>query len=221
MNYKELVKYLFDNRDEKYGEFTKKISNSDYKTIGIRLPMLRKIIKDLTSDSELKLEEFEVGKYQEIDIIYFVVNVNRLKDNKDKLAFLEREVHKARSWAVTDSIAVYFKKLSFDDYYDFFKKVSKSKYVYARRMGYVLGLKFARDKNILKTFTSIKENEEYMVMMGEAWLIATVAIYYPDECYEYLLSLNDMTLKRKVISKMVDSYRISSEIKEKFKLLRE
>jgi hypothetical protein len=109
----------------------------------------------------------------------------------------------------------------FDDYYEFFKKVSKSKYVYARRMGYVLGLKFVRDKNILKTFTSIKDNEDYMVMMGEAWLIATVAIYYPDECYEYLLSLNDMTLKRKVISKMVDSYRISSEIKEKFKLLRE
>ena len=28
MNYKELVKYLFDNRDDKYAEFTKKLSTS-------------------------------------------------------------------------------------------------------------------------------------------------------------------------------------------------
>ena len=65
-----------------------------------------------------------------------------------------------------------------------------------------------------------KKDDEYMVMMGEAWLLATVAIYYPNEVYEYLKDLDDLTLKRKVISKMVDSFRIDETTKERFKGLR-
>ena len=87
-------------------------------------------------------------------------------------------------------------------------------------MVYVVGLKLAKDKNILNVTKYIKKDDEYMVMMGEAWLLATVAIYYPNEIYDYLLKCDDLTLKRKVISKMVDSFRIDNATKERFKGLR-
>ena len=87
-------------------------------------------------------------------------------------------------------------------------------------MAYVLGLKLAKDKKILGITKYIKKDDEYMVMMAEAWLLATVAIYYPNEIYEYLLKCDDITLKRKTISKMVDSFRIDEATKERFKGLR-
>ena len=59
-----------------------------------------------------------------------------------------------------------------------------------------------------------------MVMMAEAWLLATVAIQYPNEIYDFLKETQDVTLKRKTISKINDSFRINEDIKNKFKELR-
>lgn len=87
-------------------------------------------------------------------------------------------------------------------------------------MAFVVGLKLAKDKSILNTTKYIKKDDEYMVMMAEAWLLATVAIYYPNEVYDYFLECDDLTLKRKTISKMVDSFRIDEATKERFKGLR-
>ena len=87
-------------------------------------------------------------------------------------------------------------------------------------MGLVLGLKFYKDKNILKILDYINKEEEYMVMMAEAWLIATIAITYPNEIYEFLKKTPLSTLKLKAISKIKESYRISDEMKEKFVSLR-
>ena len=73
-----------------------------------------------------------------------------------------------------------------------------------------------------RTFSEyyVNTNEEYIVMMSEAWLLATIAISFPNDIYEFLCDTNDNTLKRKTISKMVDSFRIDDETKEKFKKLR-
>ena len=59
-----------------------------------------------------------------------------------------------------------------------------------------------------------------MVMMAEAWLLATVAIDFPDPIFNYLKNTNDITLKRKTISKMCDSFRINEKQKQRFKSLR-
>ena len=64
------------------------------------------------------------------------------------------------------------------------------------------------------------ENEDYMVMMGEAWLLSFVAIYFPQEVLSYLRNSNDLSLKRKAISKICDSYRFDEDSKNEFKKLR-
>ena len=59
-----------------------------------------------------------------------------------------------------------------------------------------------------------------MVTMGQAWLLASMAICYPEEIYNYLNESKNITLRKKTISKIVDSFRISDEYKIKFKGLR-
>lgn len=220
MKYEQLLEYLMQQSDEKFAAFSKTLSNSDYNVIGVKSPVLRSFIKEHLKDEELKTEDFKIGEYLEIDLIYFGLALSRLKTNKEKLDFLLEKVKYAKSWAITDTVCTYFKKLTFYEYYDFFLKTYNSKFTYERRMAYVLGLKVYKEKEILKIISLMNENEEYMVMMAEAWLLATVAIPYPDQVYKFLVSTKDMALKRKTISKISDSFRFSEETKNKFKEIR-
>ena len=79
---------------------------------------------------------------------------------------------------------------------------------------------FYRDNKILEIFNHLRENDEYMVMMSEAWLLQTIAINYPNEVFDLLITLKDQKLKLKTISKICDSFRFDEETKERFKSLR-
>lgn len=220
MNYKELKDYLLSSGDEKFSKFSKTLSNSDYLVIGVKNPILRQIIKEHVKDEELKTEDFVLGEYLEIDFIYFGLSLSRLKNIDDQLEFLRKNIRYAKSWAITDTVSTYIKKHDFAKYFEFFKAMYNTKHTYERRMAYILGLKHYKDKQVLKVLNNINENEEYMVMMAEAWLLATIAIQYPNEIFEFLKRSDDMTLKRKTISKINESFRISDDLKERFKTLR-
>lgn len=220
MTYKELEEYLFSIRDDKFADFSKSLSNSEYISIGVKNPKLKEIIKEHKQDFELNPNDFILGKYLEVDHIYFGLSLIRLNKVEDQLKFLKENVWKAKSWAVTDCMSPYLKKIKFEEYYDFFLKTYNSKYTYERRMAYVLGLKQSKDKNILKVLKLMKTNEEYMVMMAEAWLLSFVALEFEDEVFEFLSKCEDITLKRKAISKICDSLRYREESKNRFKSLR-
>lgn len=220
MKYQDLITYLKQQSDEKFAAFSKSLSSSDYLVIGVKSPVLRTIIKEHTKDEDLKLEDFKLGEYLEIDSIYFGIALSRTRTNKERLDFLVKNIKNAKSWVITDTVCTYFKKLNFSEFYDFFLKTYKSKFTYDRRMAYVLGLKAYKDKNILKILSLINTNEEYIVMMAQAWLLATVAIAFPNEVYEFLVRTKDVTLKRKTISKISDSFRFDENTKNKFKELR-
>ena len=61
----------------------------------------------------------------------------------------------------------------------------------------------------------------YMSKMGIAWAYATIMAKYPDKMYQYLpsSSLDDWTFN-KSISKMIESFRVKDEDKEKLKNMR-
>ncbi len=221
MKYEELKDFLLSNADKKFSEFSKTLSNSDYMVIGVKNPVLRELIKQHVKDEELKTEDFKIGEYLEVDFIYFGLSLVRLKNIDDQFKFLEKNIKYAKSWAITDTVSTYLKKHDFDKYFVFFKKLYNSSYTYERRMAYVVGLKHYKDERILNVLQFISLNDEYMVMMAEAWLMATIAIQYPNEIYNYLKDLDDNTLKRKTISKINESFRISDDLKTKFKELRD
>ena len=220
MKYKELEQYLLDISDKKFADFSKSLSNSEYISIGVKNPILRQIIKERIKDKELKTEDFVLGKYLEIDFIYFGLSLSRLKNIDEQLDFLKEKGKLAKSWAITDTLSTYLKKFTFDKYWPFFLSMYNSSFTYDRRLAYVLGLKHYKDKEILKILNYINLNEEYMVMMGEAWLLATIAIVYEKEVFDFLKNTDDIVLKRKTISKICDSFRFTEDSKNKFKSLR-
>ena len=220
MHYQEYLHLLFDYGETAYASFSQTASSSDYQVIGVRIPLLRKIIKANYRDKALKLIDFELGKYLEVDFSYFAIGLLRCKTVDEQLAFVQHNMKFAKSWAITDMIASYFKKITFEQYWPYFLSNCTNEYMYVRRFAYVLGLKFYRDQRILDTFQFIQPNEDYMVYMGQAWLLATVAICYPGDVYQFLQGSVADNLKRKTISKIKESFRINDKVKKLFVDLR-
>ncbi len=220
MHYQEYLHLLFDYGETAYASFSQTASSSDYNVIGVRVPVLRKIVKENYRDENLVLSDFELGKYLEVDFSYLAIGLLRCKTVAEQLVFLKANMQIAKSWVITDTVASYCKKLTFEDYWQFFIKTCRDKHVYVRRFAYVLGLKFYRDERILQTLSYIKDNEDYMVYMGQAWLLATVAICYPNAVFEFLQEGVAANLKNKTISKIKESYRIDNAVKNRFISLR-
>lgn len=220
MDYVSLKDYLVSIGDKKLAEFTKPLLHSDYKVIGIYQPDLKRIVKEHAFDEDLRVEEFELGEYFEIDYLYFAFSLKRLLTLEEQLSFLKKQIRLAKSWAITDSVPSFLKKMDFAHFQSFFKSSYQSKFTFERRMAYVLGLKFYKDERILKLLPSFGKAEEYMVMMAEAWLLSCIAIRFEDEVYAYLSGCDGLVLKRKAISKILDSRRFNEESKSRFKSLR-
>ena len=76
----------------------------------------------------------------------------------------------------------------------------------------------AQTKRILDLYHN---DDEYYVQMAEAWLLADLAIFNPEEVLKFIAKkpLN-YNIIGKGIQKMSDSFRISDEVKQKAKELR-
>ena len=220
MTYQELIKYLYAHRDEKFASFSKSLSNSTLETIGVKNPVLRELVKSHYDDSELRLSDFELQKYLEVDFLYFALALARRASIEEQLEFLLSNLKYASSWAITDTITTYLRKSDYETFYSFFKKTYNSSHSYTRRFAYVYALKFSKDRRALDLFKTFKDNEEYIVYMAEAWLVSFVALSFEDEVYEFLKECQYTPLVRKSISKICDSFRFSEESKKRFKSLR-
>ena len=220
MDYSSLKKLLFESADNKNMEFAKKVFNTSYKIIGLMTPTLKRIIQDHYKDEDLKLSDFELGKYQEIDIVYLATALKRAKSYKDQMEFLKKNLYFVKGWAVTDVLNQYLKKATFAEYFPYFEHFAKCKNTYEVRFAYVGMLKHYDSPDIEKIAPLLRYNEEDMIMMAEAWLLATIAIKHSDFVYGLLKNMNDEALKKKTISKMNESFRISKEDKERFKALK-
>ncbi len=219
MKASEVASYLFERRDEKLAAFSKKLSNSDYEIIGIKIPSLRDFVKEHLHDEELDPKEFSLGIYLEIDYLYFGFSLSRCSSVDEQYDFLIENIHKAKSWAVTDTLSKFIKKSPFKKFFGVFMKLAESPYIYSRRMAYVLGIAYAHDNEVLSLLPEIKPDDEYVVVMAQAWFLSVVGISYPRVIYEYLRSVKSLDLKKKTISKICDSYRYDQETKLIFKSL--
>lgn len=220
MNYTQLLQFLQENRDEAYAEFSKTLSNSEYQVIGVRLPVMQKFIKAHYQDKDLHIEQFELGNSLEVDYIYWGIGLKRLNTIEEQLEFVKQNVKTIKAWNITDSIHTFLLKCPYELFRDCFYQMYNSDYLFERRFAYIFAMQYRKEERILEILDYIRENDKYMVMMGEAWFLATLAICFPEEVFNKVSTLKDDKLKKKTISKIVESYRISGEWKDRFKSLR-
>ena len=156
--------------------------------------------------------------------IYFVVSLKNIKDYGAQMTFIETHFHHLQDWWHVDLLLQLLTKApSFDYVYNKAKTYVQSPLPFVRRWGYVIFLSgFQKHpehtETILKLF---HDDEAYYVQMGEAWLLADLAIYNPEEVLAFIATKPlDYAIIGKGIQKISDSFRIHDDIKTRAKTLR-
>ena len=224
-DYKKYLEYLKSLQDEKYRNFHQKLTATHYEILGIRVPVQRKIAKEIRKGNIVEFLSFCENKYyEEVNIEGFVLA--EIKDLSLLENYFDSFLLKIDNWAICDGFCNSLKIVQKNKEY-FWKKIQKllsKEETFSIRVGLILLLCFYVEKEyILDILKKVKmiTNEEYYVGMGLAWLLAECYIKYPKETLELLKekSLSSF-VQNKTISKIRDSYRVSKEDKEFLKSLK-
>jgi predicted N-acetyltransferase YhbS/3-methyladenine DNA glycosylase AlkD len=194
---------------------------SPLKTCHLSSPKIKAIAERFSGDKALELSAFPLHESVEMTLSYFIIGLIRAKTFKAQMAFLEKNLKDAQTWIVTDSAPQYIASAPLEEYVPFFLEFIASPHEYEKRFAYVFAMRYYRKEDISVLINNLRYDDFYYIYMAQAWMLATLAITHFDEVYGFLRRKEvPLTLRRKTISKMVDSYRISSSQKAIVKRLR-
>ncbi len=209
-------------QDSGYRDFHAKLMPTvdKEKIIGVRVPLLRKLAKEVygKSEGEEFLKKLPHEYYEEDNLHAFLVE--RIKDFDTALYETERFLPYIDNWATCDMFYPRVFKNNKDSLMPKIKEWIKSGRIYTVR--YAIGLLMRMDfKRCHMDMVAGVKSEEYYVNMMIAWYFATALAFNYEEAILYLKENRlDRWVHNKTIQKAVESYRIDKDIKTEIKKLR-
>ena len=224
--YQLFLKQIITQKDEKYKEFhSSLVLNSKYEMIGIRVPIMRKIAKEIAKTNIEEFLKYAQNNYYEEIMIQGLV-ISHIKDENLFNKYFKEYIKKIDNWALCDTFCSSIKIVQKyeDKYFKEAVKMSLSKSEFLSRIGLVMILDhFINKKNLKTIFETLNkiESDKFYINMAEAWLVCEIYIKFPKETTEFIQknNLNKFT-HNKAISKIHDSYRVSEDEKEYLNTLR-
>ena len=222
-----ITKMLFDNVDLKYKEFNSKLipNISKDKILGVRMPVIRKIAKDIYNEDYIDEFLCELPhRYQEENILHGIILTLKYKNIDILLNKLDIFLPYVDNWAITDIISPKIFKKYPDKVYDRIKIWVSSNDEYVIRFGVVSLLQFYLDNNfkidVLELVSKIKCNYFY-VNMAIAWFYSFALIKQYYDTIKLIEEKNlDKWIHNKSIQKACESFRISVSKKDYLKSLK-
>lgn len=216
-NHKDFINFLFSIKDEKYKNFSSKIANSNYPLIGIKLPILKEIAKAISKrDLYLYFNNCTFTYFEEVMIYGFLLKY--LSSPAEIIKYFNIFVDKIDSWSFTDSVIADLKivKKHKEQFLEFINTLFTNK-EFVARSGYIFLLDyFIEDKYLDIIIEKLNlDYDFYYVNMAKAWLLSVMYIKFPNKVIEFLKVCKNNFVVNKTISKIRDSYRVSSLDKQK------
>lgn len=212
---------LFELKDKKYKEFHGTLCNTcKYEIIGVRVPNLRMLAKDIIKeDFRAFLEDEEITYYEEVMLKGLIIGMAKLSFD-ETCKYLKKFIPIIDNWAVCDITCSSLKitKKNISEMWEFLLSYTKSSNEYEIRFAIVMYLSYYIDekhiKEIFKIIENIK-NDGYYVKMAIAWFISIAYIKEKDITKQFLNTTNiDNWIYNKALQKIIESYRVDKNEKE-------
>jgi 3-methyladenine DNA glycosylase AlkD len=222
---KKILNLLIKYSEEDYKIFNSSlIPNVDKNSfLGVRIPNIRKIAKQLSLDEKnLFLSEIH-HEYFEENILHAIL-INEISDFDKCICELDKFLPYVNNWSVCDTLKCDVLCFDMNRFYKYIVSCIKSNYVYKVRFAFVMML-----KHFIKSDYFFKCNElalnynfdDYYINMSIAWYFSYALIYkYNETIYIFEKKLLSKFIHNKSISKACDSYRLSNNIKDYLRSLR-
>lgn len=214
---------LFSKQDLEYKKFHSSLCPNIENIIGVRVPELRKMAKEIANrDYAHFFENVKSEYYEELLLQGLVIGYAKISI-EETFKYLKMFIPKINSWAVCDTTCSNLKitKKHMQEMWTFLEQYINSSKQYEIRFALVMYLNyFLREEYIDLIFKKIDKitSEEYYVQMAIAWLVSFAYIKQKEKTEKYLLKNNlDKFTYNKSIQKICESYRVSNEEKEKLR----
>lgn len=221
---KDLDLLLKQNIDEKYKKFHSSLCPNINNILGVRVPVLRKIAKDLSKENWKDIiKSIDNRFYEETLVEGLIIGYSKIPV-QEKLEYVEKFVPKIDNWCTCDVFCSNLKIKEKDILWSFLDKYLISENEFELRFVIVMYLDyFLTDEyitNVLINIDNIK-SDKYYVQMAIAWLISVAYIKQKQITKNYLLdnSLDAFTYN-KALQKIIESNRVSKEEKEEIRKLK-
>ncbi len=217
-DYAEYIEYLTSLGEEDYKEFNSKLIPDTPHAYGIRVPVLRKIAKEILKGNYAEFISCKKGDYHEEIIIEGLVLCGIKCEYPDMLSNMKYFADKIYNWAICDTVSFKGLKKHLDEFLDDIDYFVYNTNPWVQRFGFGCLMEFYLTEKYIERvleYVNSVNSDFYYVEMMQAWLVATAAAKQRDITIAFLENnnMNDFT-HNKSIQKMRESYRISKEDKE-------
>lgn len=223
----DIRRLLESEADTKYQQFTTKLTPGAENILGIRIPRLREIAKDIAKNHDWRafLDSFHDKYYEEMHLYGMVIGYADCA-LLERLKYVEKFVSKINNWAVCDCCCVTFRFALKHQHevWEFIQPYINSRHEYENRFAVVMMMSYFINETyisrILDSFNRIEHNGYYS-KMAIAWALSVCMVKFEKQTKDFLksCSLNDWTFN-KTIQKICESYRICPELKAELKLMK-
>lgn len=217
---------LFSMQDLSYREFHSRLMPDVEKdtVIGIRVPVLRKYVKELAKDPEIGgfLEDLPHRYYEENNVHGFLIQ--QMKEYGQCMEELEKFLPYINNWATCDMTSPKVFKKHKEELLEAVRRWIVSDHVYTVRYGIGMLMQHYLDDDFREEYPQMVSeirSEEYYVNMMIAWYFATALAKQYETILPYIEKQKlDVWTHNKTIQKACESYRITPEQKAYLRTLK-
>ena len=223
MYVEDIRKRLYELQDLKYKEFHSSLCPNVDNIIGVRIPDLKKLAKEIAkNDYKEFLRNVKDEYYEELVLHGLVIGYAKITI-EETIEYLKEFVPKIDSWAVCDTTCSNLKitKKYQKEMWNFLENYIKSNKEFEIRFVVVMYLNYyLTEEYIDKVLERIDKitSKDYYAQMAIAWMLSFAYIKQKDKTLNYIKNNNlDKFTQNKTIQKIYESYRVSKEEKEDLK----
>lgn len=217
---------LFAMQDLSYRDFHSRLMPDVDKAavIGVRVPELRKYVKELAKDPEIQefLDDLPHQYYEENNVHGFLIQ--QMKEYEKCMEELEKFLPYINNWATCDMTSPKVFKKHKEELLEAVRRWIASDHVYTVRYGIGMLMQHYLDEDFREEYPQMVseiQSEEYYVNMMIAWYFATALAKQYETILPYIEKQKlDVWTHNKTIQKACESYRITSEQKAYLRTLK-
>jgi 3-methyladenine DNA glycosylase AlkD len=218
-NYSELIKYLKEISDQKYKEFSYNLIPGIDNILGIQIPKLRIIAKEIAKGNYNEFLDISNNSYHEEIMIKGLVIGYIQTDYVNTIKLIKYFLPYINNWATCDIFCTRFKAVlnKSDEFLEFLIEcVNSNKEYYIRFAVVMFKVMYIDEKYIDKIFGILNNisHNGYYVKMAVAWTLCDCFIKFQDKTTDYLKlnNLDDFTYN-KTLQKIIESNRVEDDTK--------
>lgn len=217
---------LFKLQDEEYKKFHSSLCPNVDNIIGVQIPKLRTIAKEIAKESPEEFLNYTQTQYYEEKVLYGLVIGYMKADLKTRKYYLDKFVPIIDSWAVCDCCISSFKFVNKnkEEMWTYTQKYLKSNKEFELRFAVVLLMDYYLTEKyidkVLEIYNNIK-NDAYYVKMAVAWALSVCYIKFPQKTMKLFKNnqLDNFTYN-KALQKIIESNRVSKEEKDQIRKMK-